>query len=436
MLKNIQNFLIKYNISNKNLMAAFSGGYDSTVLLNILLKLRNILKFNLYAIHLNHNWRGKESDKEEIFCKEFCEKNNITFFSKKIPENSTSNEIEAREERYNFFKEIYKKEKIDFLLTAHTKSDNAETLIYRLAKGTGIKGLKGIQEYVEMMGMKILRPMINVSRQEIEEYINKNNLNVNFDSSNKNKKYLRNKVRLDVVPQFKEICSTFEDNILNTSKIAGFYDDAIEFFLEKEKIFDLDGIKTSEFLNCNENVQRIILYKFLEKNNIETKFKQIELLLEEIKSKITKSGKYFSLSDTKFILIRPDKIEIVEKKDNNVSNYKFVISEENKDIKQFPNGTKSYIYADKEAIKEPLSIRKRQDGDIFQPFGMQGTMKLKKFLNMKAIPKMERDNLVLLTNSDNQILWIYPLATSEIVRVKNKNFVRIDIKDECFRTNK
>ena len=77
----------------------------------------------------------------------------------------------------------------------------------------------------------------------------------------------------------------------------------------------------------------------------------------------------------------------------------------------------------------PLNLRTRTDGDMFQPFGMQGKMKLKKFLNEKAVPKFERDNLILLTNSDNEILWIYPLATSELVKVKDKNFVRIELKN-------
>ncbi|MBO5948578.1 tRNA lysidine(34) synthetase TilS [bacterium] len=427
MLKKIKDCLIKFNVSNKSLLVAFSGGYDSTVLLNILIKLREELNFKLSAIHLNHNWRGEESDLEQKFCEDFCLNNNIDFYTKKLEKGLTSNELDAREARYNFFKEIYFANNFDFLLTAHTKSDNAETIIFRLAKGVGINGLKGISENILLDEMNVLRPMMQISREEIENYIQQNSLNVNFDSSNLNKKYKRNKVRLDLVPHFKELNQNFEDNILNTSKIAQFYDESLNYFLQKEKIFKNDKIDYQKFISLPNETKNIVLYKFISKYSDEISFKQIKLLLNEIESEIPNSGKYFSLSDSEFILIKNDFIQYYKKENINLNDYKIIISEVKEQIKHFPNGTNNYIYANRDILKEPLQIRFRKDGDIFQPFGMHGTMKLKKFLNMKTVAKFDRDNLILLTNNDNEILWIYPLATSEKVRVKDSNIIRIEL---------
>ena len=427
MLKKIKDCLIKFNVSKKSLLIAFSGGYDSTVLLNILIQLKDELNFNLSAIHLNHNWRDEESDLEQDFCEKFCRENKIKFYTQKLEKGSTNNELEAREARYNFFKEIYTKNNFDFLLTAHTKSDNAETIIFRLAKGMGINGLKGISEFIKLSDMNVLRPMLQISREEIEKYIQKNSLKVNFDSSNLNKKYKRNKVRLDIIPHFKELNNTFEDNISNTSKIAEFYDTSLNYFLEKEQISPNNKINYQKFITLPEEVKNIVLYKFLSQYSNEISFKQIKLLLKEIESKIPKSGKYFSLSNNEFIQIKTNFIEYFKKENTNLDNYQIIISEVNEKIKKFPNGQKNYIYANKSILKEPLQLRLRKDGDIFQPFGMHGTMKLKKFLNMKTVAKLDRDNLILLTNAQDEILWIYPLATSEKVKVTDNNFVRIEL---------
>lgn len=427
MLKKIKDCLIKFNVSKKSLLVAFSGGYDSTVLLNILINLREELNFKISAIHLNHNWRDEESDLEQKFCEDFCLNNNIYFYTKKLEKGLTSNELDAREARYNFFKEIYFENNFDFLLTAHTKSDNAETIIFRLAKGMGINGLKGISENISLDEMNVLRPMIQVSREEIENYIQQNSLNVNFDSSNLNKKYQRNKVRLDIIPHFKELNQNFEDNILNTSKIAQFYDESLNYFLQKEKIFKNDKIDYQKFISLPNETKNIVLYKFISKYSDEISFKQINLLLNEIKSEVPNSGKYFSLSDSEFILIKNDFIQYYKKENINLNDYKIIVSDVKEQIKHFPNGTNNYIYANRDILKEPLQIRFRKDGDIFQPFGMHGTMKLKKFLNMKTVAKFDRDNLILLTNNEDEILWIYPLATSEKVRVKDSNIIRIEL---------
>ena len=142
----IKSFLKKYNLDNKELvyLVGFSGGYDSMCLLDILHKISP--KNKIIALHLNHKWRGKESDKEEVNCKKFCEKIGVEFYSESLSPKTPHTETAAREARYKFFEKCGSKFNSDIIFTAHNKNDNAETLIYRICTGTGISGLQGIAE--------------------------------------------------------------------------------------------------------------------------------------------------------------------------------------------------------------------------------------------------------------------------------------------------
>ena len=144
MKNKIEQFLKSYNLTHKGAVIAvgFSGGYDSMALLDVLHKLSLLYDFKTLAAHLNHNWRGEESLMEMENCKDFCIKNGIDFYSETLDKNEKHTETRARELRYEFFNRVINKYNADALLTAHTKSDTAETLIYRLIKGTGINGLK------------------------------------------------------------------------------------------------------------------------------------------------------------------------------------------------------------------------------------------------------------------------------------------------------
>ena len=135
----VKYFLTKHNLMNtkNNILVAFSGGYDSMCLLDILSE----FNLNILAIHLNHNWRGEESDKEEENCRFFCKSKKIDFYCEKLPAGLPRTETAARKARYDFFENCAKKFNSTTVLTAHNANDNAETIIYRMVKGTGITGL-------------------------------------------------------------------------------------------------------------------------------------------------------------------------------------------------------------------------------------------------------------------------------------------------------
>ena len=184
--KRVETFLEKYNLSNCHILVAFSGGYDSMCLLDILKRISTKYNFKLTAIHLNHGWRGQESDLEEQKCKEFCY--DIGFYSEKLADNIPHTETAARDARYEFFYNCAKKFNSNIIFTAHNANDNAETIYYRIMRGTGLTGLEGIPENRDIF----YRPILTVYRNEIEQYCKKNNLIPNNDSSNKDSKYKRN----------------------------------------------------------------------------------------------------------------------------------------------------------------------------------------------------------------------------------------------------
>ena len=192
MLKDtVLEFLNKYDLLNKTLIVGFSGGHDSMCLLDILFKLSQVHNFKLIAAHFNHNWRGIESKMEQDVCRHFCEERQIEFYTKTAALNMKQSEAVARAMRYDFFEKALNKYNADAFLTAHNKNDNAETVLYRVIKGTGVTGLKGIAEKRD----NIYRPLLNITREEIDEYCEANELVPNNDSSNENTKYKRNFIR-------------------------------------------------------------------------------------------------------------------------------------------------------------------------------------------------------------------------------------------------
>ena len=187
----VELFLEKYNLlkPKNNIIVAFSGGYDSMCLLDVMKELAAKYDLNLCAVHLNHGWRGEESDKEEENCKNFC--SDINFYSEKLSPDIPHTETAAREARYEFFEKCAKKFNSKVILTAHNANDNAETVFYRITRGTGITGLEGINETRGIY----YRPLLNIYRADIEKYCTDKNLTPNIDSSNFNTEFARNKIR-------------------------------------------------------------------------------------------------------------------------------------------------------------------------------------------------------------------------------------------------
>ena len=268
----------KYNLIEKGdkIVVGVSGGPDSITLLNILKELKENneldIKFDIYVAHINHLIR-KEATSDEEYVKKYCQNNNIECFIKRVKveeiakQEKIGTEEAGRNTRYKFFNEILKKTNSNKVAIAHNKNDNAETILMNLLRGSGSKGLKGI----EVKRDNIIRPLIECNRLEIEEYCEKNNLKPRIDRTNKENIYTRNKIRNLLIPYIEK---EFNPNIIETldrlSKVIKEENDYLEKIVketykeilvqesEKSKQIILDLKKFNNLEKVIKN--RIVLY--------------------------------------------------------------------------------------------------------------------------------------------------------------------------------
>ena len=409
-VEKVTNFISKNNLTG-TFIVAFSGGYDSMCLLDIL----NKSGYDTVAVHLNHNWRGKESLEDENNCFEFCRQNNIKFYSETLDDKVEKNETAAREARYQFFKRCANKFNSNIVFTAHNFDDNAETILYRIIKGTGTIGLQGI---AEQRGI-FYRPLLKVTREEIENYCRLNNLKPNIDSSNYNTNYRRNFIRHKILPVLKEINPKVPEALNTLSDIA------------KDENLLIDNYLPSNILEASEIEQKRIIYRILNEYNIEYDKKKIDYIQKFIdENKKSKSGKKMSLTQDLWLFINNKKVEIIEKTEKNpqeihitgtgkynFEEYEFSIDKAEYTPSTLPDDHDFKAYIETDNIN--FTLRHRKDGDIIIPLGSSGHQKLKKYLNEKKIPQHEKDRLLMLCNNNN-VMWVAGVGLSNELKVVHR----------------
>ena len=418
-IEDVQNFINKYNLSGRFILA-FSGGYDSMCLLDILHK----LDCDVIAVHLNHNWRGEESLKEAQNCKNFAESKGITYYSETLPDSIEKTETAAREARYEFFRRCAQKFNSNVIFTAHNFDDNVETILYRIIRGTGTIGLQGISEKREIF----YRPLLKTKRKTIEQYCRENNLLPNNDSSNSDTKYQRNFIRHKIIPLLREINPNVSEAVTSLSEIAS-EDNCI-----------IDKYLPQKLTKASDIEQKRIIYKILSEHNIEYDREKIENIQKFVElNKTSKSGKTISLTKDLWLFVSDKQTEVIHRTDKknteeilidkcgeyNFEDYIFSIKKYTDSVKQFPSDKdyKALIYTD----KINFVLRHRKNGDIINPLGAKGTQKLKKYLNEKKIPQHKKDKLIFLCRG-NEILWAAGLGLSDKIKVAQNPTHMITLK--------
>lgn len=439
MIDRIIEFLKLHKLEDKTVIVGFSGGYDSMCLLDILSKVKELPEFydlEVIAAHYNHNWRGEESLREQEVCRIFASSKGFEFYTKDAPHSLKKTENDARIARYEFFEEAYEEYDADAVLTAHNKDDNAETVLYRIIKGTGIIGLRGIAEQRKYF----YRPLLKTYRSEIMQYCMNNNLTPNNDSSNSNTKYKRNFLRLNVIPilekinpEVKEALNTLAENAISDNEI-------IEDYIGKlrPKVFNGDTINAEEYKSLKPPVKKRFLYEFIQMLGLDYDSRKVKELSDFIDSNIDKrNGNTMSLTtklwlyaDNKIVETIPHKTQIpaeellpievngngVYKFGNKIFTIKPYVEEE---LFVFPTSTANFAYVNLPKTSFPLTIRTRKDGDIITPFGMKGSMKLKKYMNSKGVSKHRRDEIPLLCN-EKEVLWVAGVGLNDKISVKER----------------
>lgn len=389
------------------MLIACSGGIDSVVLTHLM----KTAGYEIALAHCNFSLRGKESDGDEMFVVGLAKKLEIpvfaeTFDTKKfVSEHKISTQMAARTLRYNWFGEILKNFKYDFLVTAHHLDDDLETFFINLSRATGLSGLTGIPKRNE----KVIRPLLNFSREEILKYAKENNLKWREDSSNKKTDYLRNKLRLEVVPKFKETNDAVLQNFKKTQQNLRSSQSLVEDYMaliyklvvtEAVDSYRIDIAKLKELPN-----KAALLYELLNGFGF-TEWDDVSNLLD------AQTGKKV-FSKTHLLLKNRDELFLTEINSENREEVFFVpkngISEpinlKIETSKYIGETEKNLIYVSAEKLKFPLTLRKWREGDSFQPFGMNGRKKVSKFFKDEKIPLSEKDKIWILEN-DGKIVWI------------------------------
>jgi len=230
LLSELTAFFHTLNPCASSVLAGVSGGADSVALIRLLHTYREQLGISRIAIaHVNHSLRGKESDDDEAFVKNIADNLQIEFFSAALPPSSSpQNGIEewARTERYSFFHQIKQTEKFDCIATAHTANDQAETVIMRIMRGAGLRGLRGV---LAQRGDGVIRPLLSVEREMLEEWLKERGLSYRIDSSNLDQKFRRNWVRHEIIPlMLKRERDAVKNIALSASNAAGAWDILME----------------------------------------------------------------------------------------------------------------------------------------------------------------------------------------------------------------
>ena len=422
----------KYNLieNNDTIVVGFSGGPDSVFLVEMLKKLQDFFKFKIYLVHINHLLRGEDADADENFSYDYAKRNNLEIFVKRIPvkeiAKKTGKTLEevGREERYNFFSEIYNKVGANKIATAHNKDDQIETFLFRLVRGTSLQGLEGIK----LKYNNIIRPISEIYKKDILEYLNKNEIQCKIDKTNFENEFTRNSIRLDLIPfiekryniKFKDKLFSLIEEIRENNK-KNFLD--LDEYVDEENRLTLEKIKTLSLFE-----RKNLLVHFLNKKNIKINRNKID----EINSLIKSDGTKKIDLDLNFRIVKDYHHLYIEKKEEETisclneilqlkipsetyfNKYKIKIEfVENKEKTKYKN--QYLLYAMNNDI---IEIRYRKEGDrIF--LDENHSKKLKEVLINQKVPRDVRDRIPIFLYKNN-IFWIYGIKKSYIPK-ENKN---------------
>ena len=413
----------KYNMLHlgDNVVVALSGGADSIALFHFLYQNREKLQINLSIAHLNHGLRGKESDGDEEFVKNVAEKYNLPFhvkhehMSTQQAPKGMGTEQWARQLRYSFLQDVAEKQCAK-IATAHTLSDNCETLLFHLARGTSVKGTAGIARVRE----NIIRPFIEITRTEVESYCDNNNLEYVTDSTNLTDDYTRNNIRHNVLPVLISINSKAETSMgrfLNNQKeIYDYFDKQARILLNDAEIesgkYDRNILRKADDLILKQALAILIDTK-TDVNS--TKLNLVFDLFENEKGAVEIKKNEILVINDKFLYWKELIIQTVCKEKELVigENVLFdgcIVYAEQLNCKKnmkFPDISKKALkfHADYGKINADMLLRTRQTGDTFKPIGRNCSKSLKKFFIEQKTPVADRDKTPVLAQG-SKIVWV------------------------------
>ncbi len=419
-------------------LVALSGGPDSVFLLHLLKKYEKRYGIELGTVHINHMIRGKAARADEEFCKKLSLNLHVQLFSlrRNVKEFSRKKKISIEEAgriiRYAEFEKAVKKFGADKLATAHNCSDNAETVLLNIIKGTGLKGISGIP----VKRGYIIRPVLNLKKDDILYYLKKHRIEFRTDESNLSGSYERNFLRLSVIPLIKKrLNPEFETALLNSSvnfrSISSFIGKRMND--ESEGIFELSNgelkINSARFDKVEDELKSYFLKSAVEeKLKVQFEFKDykgiMQLLEKEPGKKISLSNNYSACREREGIIIGRKKsneefspVVLSSGEEAKAAGLTLTIKKSSRIPGNFTgNKLKEYISADK--LNGNFVLRRWKAGDRFMPIGFNGSKKVSDFLNEQKIPLSKKKEQLVLTYR-GKIVWVLGLRLDDRFKITN-----------------
>ena len=398
-------------LCTNKLLIAVSGGVDSVVLAHLC----KLSKMEFSIAHCNFNLRGEESDADEAFVKELAENMEVPFFTQsfntlKFAENAgISIQMAARELRYNWFEELSNSMEFDYTLTAHHANDNLETFLINLIRGTGPEGMQGIKDKHH----QLIRPLINFSRSEIEEFANTESLKWREDSSNASDKYMRNRIRHHMVPLMQELnpqlLETFAKTQQHLNESMELVEDYMSLLYPKIISRDVFGYALDiAFLKKVPNSKQV-LYQLLKSFGF-TEWNDVHDLMDAQTGKMVLSDTHRLIKDRNRLLLTEIQDESINKEYQLEKGEEFVMIPEFgtlhlTEVEKFDKAATHSIFVPIRKLKFPLLIRKWKEGDYFVPFGMKGKKKLSDYFKDEKFSLPQKEQTWLLFSGED-LVWI------------------------------
>ena len=399
----------KYNMLSKGdrVLIGVSGGADSIALLEFFVSVKEKYDLDICVAHIEHGIRGEDSVNDAEFVKNYCKKLGVNFYLKTIDAPNLAKKAKmgveeySRMARYDFFNTI----ECDKIATAHNLTDNIETLLFRLARGTGLKGACSIPA----VRGKIIRPFIEVSSGEIRKWCNDNNIPYRVDCTNSDSAYSRNLIRLEILPLFEKLNANYQDNIENfisdVNEDYAFIDNYVKSIYPK--IVKNNEIDLPKFNELDLSIKKRILIMFFDENG----YSLNRIHLQSVIDITLKSGKT-QIKENVFAISAKGKIRLAKFNDLNKKD-EFVTKILN--IDEFKDKNIDF-YCDCDKIVGNIIIRAKQAGDRIKPAGRNVSKTLKKLLNESAYRIEKRDKKIVVCD-DLGIVGVIGLCADERVKV-------------------
>lgn len=431
------NFLNSILEKDDCIVLGISGGPDSMCLLHVLINLKNKLNLKLVCAHVNHGLR-EDCEIEKEYVKNYCKENDVIFEYHKITNYSKNkfSEEEGRKKRYTFFNELINKYNGKYLMTAHHGDDLVETILMRMVRGSNLNGYIGIPKISVNNKYKIVRPLLYITKENIINYLNDNNIKYFVDESNESEKYTRNRFRKQVLPFLKNEDKNVHLKFIKYSEELESYKNYINSIIEK-KINDIyvnKRIIVNKLLEEDKFIQeKIIEYiiRDIQKNDI---FNINDKGLENILNLLdTKDNKEINLANGYIVRRSYNYLYIEKNKNVDKYNYKLdknikILNKYNFEIITYSNlKTNNIMRLNTKEIKLPLYIRTKKDGDRIEIKNLKGSKKLKDIFINSKIDKKKRKEYPILVDSENTIIWIPGIKKSKFDKEINE-FYDIIIK--------